>query len=256
MDTVKLEITDRIAVITINRPEKRNALSREVREDLYQRLQEVDSRKDVGVAIITGAGEAFVAGADIASMKDYTVEDARKAASQGSRIFLFIEEMKIPVIAAINGWALGGGCELALACDIRISSDDAMFGQTEVRIGIIPGYGANVRLPRLIGAGRAKELIYTGRIIDAVEAQRIGLVNSVVSKELLMDEAMKLAGKLSKGPASINLAKQAINKAFDLEMDDALELSSKLYGDVYNTRDAKEGIQAFLEKRKPEFTGE
>jgi enoyl-CoA hydratase len=131
-----------------------------------------------------------------------------------------------------------------------------MFGQTEVRIGIIPGYGANVRFPRLIGAGRAKELIYTGRIIDAAEAQRIGLVNAVVSKEILMNEAVKLAGKISKGPASISLAKQAINKAFDLEMDDALELSSKLYGDAYTTRDAREGINAFLEKRKPEFTGE
>jgi enoyl-CoA hydratase len=255
MDTVKLEIADRIAVITINRPEKRNALSREVRDDLYQRLQEIDSMEDIRAAIITGAGEAFVAGADIASMKDYTFEDAQKAARHGSRIFLFIENMKIPVIAAINGWALGGGCELALACDIRICSDDARFGQTEVKIGIIPGYGANVRLPRLIGAGKAKELIYTGRIIDAVEAERIGLVNSVVSKEILMDEAMKLAGRISRGPASINLAKQAINRAFDLEMDDALELSSKLYGDVYNTRDSKEGINAFLEKRKPEFTG-
>ena len=219
-------------------------------------MQEVDSREDIRAAIITGAGEAFVAGADIASMKDYTVEDALKASRDGSRIFLFIENMRIPVIAAINGWALGGGCELALACDIRICSDDAKFGQTEVRIGIIPGYGANIRLPRLIGTGRAKELIYTGRMIDPAEAERIGLVNSVVSKEDLMDEAMKLAGRISKGPASINLAKQAINKAFDLEMDDALELSSKLYGDVYNTSDSKEGINAFLEKRKPEFTGE
>jgi len=255
MDTVKLDIRDRIAVITINRPEKRNALSLEVREDLYQRLKEVDSREDIRAAIITGAGEAFVAGADIASMKDYTVEDALEASRNGSRIFSFIENMKIPVIAAINGWALGGGCELALACDIRICSDDARFGQTEVKIGIIPGYGANIRLPRLIGAGKAKELIYTGRIIDAAEAERIGLVNSVVSKEDLMDEAIKLAGRISKGPASINLAKQAINKAFDLEMNDALELSSKLYGDVYNTRDSREGINAFLEKRKPEFTG-
>jgi enoyl-CoA hydratase len=255
MDTVKLEINDRIAVITINRPEKRNALSQEVREDLYQKLQEVDSTEDIRASIITGAGEAFVAGADIASMKDYTVEDALEASRSGSRIFSFIENMRVPVIAAINGWALGGGCELALACDIRICSDDARFGQTEVKIGIIPGYGANIRLPRLIGAGKAKELIYTGRMIDPAEAERIGLVNSVVSKEDLMDEAMKLAGRISKGPASINLAKQAINKAFDLEMDDALELSSKLYGDVYKTSDSKEGINAFLEKRKPEFTG-
>jgi len=256
MDTVKLEIRDKIAVVTINRPEKRNALSREVRECLYQRLQEIDSRKDVRAVIITGAGEAFVAGADIASMKDYTSEAAMKASRHGSRIFSFLENMRVPVIAAINGWALGGGCELTLACDMRICSDDARFGQTEVRIGIIPGYGANVRLPRLIGTGKAKELIYTGRIIDAAEAERIGLVNSVVSKNILMDEAMKLAGRISKGPASINLAKQAINKAFDLEMGDALELSSQLYGDVYKTDDSKEGINAFLEKRKPEFTGE
>ena len=256
MDTVKLEIQDKVSVITINRPEKRNALSQDVRECLYQRLQEIDSRKDVRAVIITGAGEAFVAGADIASMKDYTSEDAMKASRYGSSIFSFIENMRFPVIAAINGWALGGGCELALACDIRICSDDARFGQTEVRIGIIPGYGANIRLPRLIGAGKAKELIYTGRIIDAAEAERIGLVNSVVSRETLMDEAMKLAGRISKGPASINLAKKAINKAFDLEMDDALEFSSKLYGDVYKTGDSKEGINAFLEKRKPEFTGE
>ncbi len=256
MDTVKLEITDRIAVITINRPEKRNALSREVREDLYQRLEEVDSRKDVRVAVITGAGEAFMAGGDIAPMKDAAIDDLVKGSERSGSLFSFVEKMRVPVIAAVNGWALGGGCELAVACDIRICSDNAKFGQSEVKVGLIAGYEATIRLLRLIGTGKTKELIYTGRMIDAAEAERIGLVNAVVSKETLMDEVMKLARELAKGPASMNLAKQAINKAFDLEMDDAAKLSSKLYRDAYNTHDAREGIHAFLEKRKPEFTGE
>lgn len=255
MDKVKLEIKEKIAIIIINRPEKRNALNQEVRSDLYQILKEVDSRDDIRVAIITGAGDAFVAGADIAPMKDYEPEDAREASKYGSNIFLFIENMRIPVIAAINGWALGGGCELALACDIRICSDNAKLGQPEVKVGIIPGYGANIRLPRLIGPGRAKELIYTGSLLDAVEAERIGLVNHVVSKEDLMNEAMKFAKRISKGPAAINFAKKAINKAFDLDMKGAIEISSKLYGEVYKTQDSKEGISAYLEKRKPEFMG-
>ena len=153
MDKVTLEIKEKIAYITINRPEKRNALNEEVRSDLYETLKHIDSRDDIRVAIITGAGDAFVAGADIAAMKDYEPEDAKKASQHGSDIFLFIENMRIPVIAAINGWALGGGCELALACDIRICSSTAMLGQPEVTVGIIPGYGANIRLPRLIGPG-------------------------------------------------------------------------------------------------------
>lgn len=255
MDKVKLEIRDRIAIVTINRPKKRNALNQEVRSDLLEVFKEVDPSDDIRVAIITGAGDAFVAGADIASMKDYGPKDALRASKHGSDIFLFIENMRIPVIAAINGWALGGGCELALACDIRICSDSAMIGQPEVKIGIIPGYGASIRLTRLIGTGRAKELIYTGRIIDAAEAEKIGLVNFVVPKDELMSEAIEFAKKISKGPAAINFAKQAINKAFDLDMKNALDLSSQLYGEVYETRDSKEGISAYLEKRKPEFTG-
>lgn len=255
MDKVTLEIKEKIAYITINRPEKRNALNEEVRSDLYEILKDIDSRDDIRVAVITGAGDAFVAGADIAAMKDYEPEDAQKASQHGSDIFLFIENMRIPVIAAINGWALGGGCELALACDIRICSNTAMLGQPEVTVGIIPGYGANIRLPRLIGPGKAKELIYTGRLINAAEAEKIGLVNYVVTKKDLMAEATKLAKKISKGPAAINFAKQAINKAFDLDIGQAMKLSSKLYAEVYKTQDSKKGISAYLEKRKPNFIG-
>ncbi|MFP3975740.1 MAG: enoyl-CoA hydratase/isomerase family protein [Dehalococcoidia bacterium] len=255
MSKVTFEIKGQVALITINRPEKRNALNEEVRNDFYGVLKDVDSNEDIRAAVITGAGEAFVAGADIAPMKDYQPDDAYQASSQGSDIFLFIETMAIPVIAAVNGWALGGGCELALACDIRIASESARFGQPEVKIGIIPGYGATVRLPRLIGTGKAKELIYTGRTIDAAEAQRVGLVNSVVPAENLMDEALKLAEKLANGPAAIGYAKQAIQNAFDLETKEALRLSSQLYSETYRTRDCKEGINAYLENRKPEFTG-
>lgn len=222
METVKLEIKEKIAIITINRPEKRNALNQEVRSDLFRTVKAVDSRDDIRVAIITGAGDAFVAGADIAAMKAYEPEDAKKASEHGSDIFLFIENMRIPVIAAINGWALGGGCELAVACEIRICSDEAMLGQPEVTVGIIPGYGANMRLPRLIGAGKAKELIYTGRLIDAAEAERIVLVNRIVPNEDLMNEAMKVAKRISNGPAAIRFAKQAINGAFDLDAAQAM----------------------------------
>jgi enoyl-CoA hydratase len=255
MNKVLLEVLDRTAIVTMNRPEKRNALNHEVRSDLYAVLKEIDSREEIRVGIITGAGEAFVAGADIAAMKDYDPDDAREASKHGSDLFLFLENMRIPMIAAINGWALGGGCELALACDLRLCADTAVLGQPEVTVGIIPGYGANVRLPRLIGPARAKELIYTGRLIDAAEAHRIGLVHTVVPKEDLMKEAMKLARRLAKGPASISFAKQAINKAFDMEIGQAMEFASALYGEVYKTRDAKEGISAYLEKRKPGFIG-
>jgi enoyl-CoA hydratase len=163
--------------------------------------------------------------------------------------------MRIPVIAAITGWALGGGCELAMACDIRICSDTAKLGQPEVSVGIIPGYGAPIRLPRLIGIGRAKELIYTGRIFDAAEAERIGLVNFVVPKQNLMKEAMKLAKKIADGPTAIQFAKKAINEALELPKKEAMERASNLYGEVYKTKDSMEGISAYLEKRRPRFTG-
>jgi enoyl-CoA hydratase len=255
LDKVLLRTEERIAIVTINRPEKRNALNDEVRSDLHKTLDLINGRGDIQVAIVTGAGDAFVAGADIASMKDRTPEDAVKASKHGSDIFLFMENMRIPFIAAINGWALGGGCELALACDIRICSDKALLGQPEVKIGIIPGYGALVRLSRLIGPARAKELIYTGRLISALEARSIGLVNEVVPHEKLMDRAMEVSKQIAAGPAAICFAKQAINKSLDLETREAMEFCSNLYGETCKTQDSKEGILAYLENRKPRFIG-
>jgi enoyl-CoA hydratase len=252
---VKLEKKDRIAVITMDRPEKRNALNAEVRRELFNVLKSIDSDKKIRSLIITGSGEAFIAGADIQAMKNYTVEDAVESSRQGSRVFSYIEKMGIPVIAAINGWALGGGLELALACDIRICSDNAQFGQPEIKIGILPGYGATIRLPRIIGVARAKEMIYFGKIITAKEAEKIGLVTQVTTPSDLMEKAMELAQKLVQGPASLTLAKQAIDSSFDLNLNEAFKLSSKLYGDAYKTNDAREGIRAYLAKRKPIFKG-
>jgi enoyl-CoA hydratase len=252
---IKLEKKDKIALITMNRPEKRNALNLEVRQELYNILKKLDLDKNIRAAIITGAGEAFVAGADIQAMKNYSVEQAIESSIQGNQVFSYIEKLRFPVIAAINGWALGGGLELSLACDIRICSENAQFGQPEVKIGLLPGYGAGIRLPRIIGIARAKEMIYFGKIITAGEAEKIGLVTLVTSPSELLVKAMELAQKLARGPASLSLAKQSISSAFDFGLNEALELSSKLYGDAYKTNDAREGILAFLEKRKPEFKG-
>ena len=172
---------------------------------------------------------------------------------KANEILLFMESMDEPMIAAINGWALGGGCEIALACDIRIASEKAQIGQTEVRVGIMPGYGGNIRLMRLIGPGRAKEMIYTGKIVKAQEAERIGLVNRVVPHEKSMEEAMALAREIGKGPAAVHFAKKAMFQAFQRPYQEALKIDSELYGEVYKTEDFKEGVTAFLEKRKPSF---
>jgi len=197
--------------------------------------------------------EAFIAGADIQMLKNRTPQDAINASKKANEILVFMESMEKPIIAAINGWALGGGCEIALACDIRIASEKAQIGQTEVRVGIMPGYGGNVRLMRLIGSGRAKEMIYTGRIVNAQEAERIGLVNRVVPHEKLMDEAMAMARQIASGPAAIHYAKQSMFQATQHPFKEALNQDSEIYGEVYKTKDFKEGVTAFLEKRKPIF---
>jgi len=251
------ETDDRIGIIKINRPEVRNVLNWETWMELEDVLKQLHSKPNIRVGIITGVGdEAFVAGADLRMLKERTPQDAINASKKANEILLFMESMEEPVIAAINGWALGGGCEIALACDIRIASEKAQIGQTEVRVGIMPGYGGNVRLMRLIGSGRAKEMIYTGKIVDAREAERIGLVNRVVPHEKLMGEATALARQIAQGPASVHLAKQAMFHASQLSLREALLKDSEIYGEVYKTKDFKEGVTAFLEKRKPVFKNE
>jgi enoyl-CoA hydratase len=251
------ETDDRIGIIKINRPEVRNVLNWETWMELEDVLKQLHSKPNIRVGIITGVGdEAFVAGADLRMLKERTPQDAINASKKANEILLFMESMEEPVIAAINGWALGGGCEIALACDIRIASEKAQIGQTEVRVGIMPGYGGNVRLMRLIGSGRAKEMIYTGKIVDAREAERIGLVNRVVPHEKLMEEATALARQIAQGPASVHFAKRAMFHASQLSLREALIKDSEIYGEVYKTKDFKEGVTAFLEKRKPVFKNE
>src|SRR4030042_3140484 len=248
------ESHDRIGVIKMNRPEVRNALNWETWMELEDVLKRLQGEPHLRVGIITGGGdEAFIAGADIQMLKNRTPQDAINASKKANEILVFMESMEKPIIAAINGWALGGGCEIALACDIRIASEKAQIGQTEVRVGIMPGYGGNVRLMRLIGSGWAKEIIYAGKIVNAAEAERIGLVNRVVPHEKLMEEALAMARQIAKGPASVHLAKQAMFHASQLPLREALMKDSEIYGEVYKTEDFKEGVTSFLEKKKPVF---
>ncbi len=248
------ETSEGIGIISVNRPEVRNVLNWDTWLELEDVLRRLHDEPGIRAGIMTGEGdEAFIAGADLHMLKIRKPQDAIDASKKANEILLFMESMEEPVIAAINGWALGGGCEIALACDIRIASEKAQLGQTEVRVGIMPGYGGNVRLTRLIGPGRAKEIIYTGRILSAVEAERIGLVNRVVPHERLMDEAMAMAKQFVKGPAAIHIAKQSFFQISQHSYREALRKDSDLYGEVYKTEDFHEGVNAFLEKRKPVF---
>jgi enoyl-CoA hydratase len=243
-----------VGIIRFNRPEVRNALNWDTWMEFEDALKRLHADPNQRVAIVTGAGdEAFVAGADIRMLKERSPQDAINASTKVNEILVFMESMDEPVIAAINGYALGGGCELALACDIRLASDRAQIGQTEVRIGIMPGYGGNVRLLRLVGPGHAKEMIYSGKIISAQEAERIGLVNRVIPHEKLWEEATALAKQIARGPAAVHVAKKSLFLASGHSYLEALRRDSELYGDVYKTQDFKEGVTAFLEKRKPVF---
>ena len=248
------ETDERVGIIKVNRPEVRNVLNWETWMELEDALKRLHEDPNLRVGIITGVGdEAFIGGADLRMLKERTPQDAVNASKKANEILLFMESMDEPMIAAINSWALVGGCEIALACDIRIASERAQIGQTEARVGIMPGYGGNVRLMRLIGSGRAKEMIYTGKIANAEEAERIGLVNRIVPHAKLMEEALALAKEIAKGPAAIHLAKKAMFEAFQRPYQEALKIDSELYGEVYKTEDFKEGVTAFLEKRKPSF---
>jgi len=247
-----------IVKLTINRPEVRNALNAATRQEIRNALGEIEKDEDVRVVIITGAGEkAFISGADITAFKDATpIVMEESASTLGQQLFSNIENLNVPVIAMINGFCLGGGLELAMCCDIRIASDNAKFGQPEINIGLFPGAGGTQRLPRLIGWGKAKELIYTGKIIDAAEAERISLVDRVVPPEKLEEEVNQLAETIaSKSPLIIKLAKKAINRGMYTDLAAGLAYEKTNFALCFATEDRTEGITAFLEKRNPQFKG-
>jgi enoyl-CoA hydratase len=251
MSFVLYEQDGAVGVVTINKPQSLNALDSAVLDDLKAAIDGVDLDA-VRCLIITGAGEkSFVAGADISEMSGLTKAEGEAFGKKGNDIFRQIETLPIPVIAAVNGFALGGGCELSMSCDFRICSDNAVFGQPEVGLGITPGFGGTQRLARLVGPGMAKQMIFGARNIKADEAYRIGLVNQVVPQEELMATAKKIAGGIAmNAPIAVRNCKKAINDGLDLDMDKAIELEEKLFGDCFETHDQKEGMGAFLEKRK------
>jgi enoyl-CoA hydratase len=250
-----LEVQDRIAVLSVNRPDKLNALNEQTIRELGQAVDEITGRDDVGGVILTGVGEkAFVAGADIAELAKMGPVDGIEVSRLGQQVFRRIELSRKPVLAAVNGFALGGGCELALACHLRIASENAQFGLPEVKLGIIPGYGGTLRLPRIVGKGRALELMLTAEMIDAQEAHRIGLANKVVPQAELLDAARAMMKTILKnGPVALGLAIECATRGMEMSVDDGLALESNLFGLLAATEDMREGMSAFLEKRKAEF---
>ncbi|SEF94148.1 enoyl-CoA hydratase [Caloramator fervidus] len=254
MENVILKKEGNIGVLTISRPCALNALDFKTLVELDKVLDELEGDESLYVLIITGDGEkSFVAGADISQMKDMNPIQARNFSILGNKVFKKIENLRIPTIAAVNGYALGGGCELALACDIRIACEGAKFGQPEVGLGITPGFGGTQRLTRIVGLAKAKELIFTGEIIDANEALRIGLVNKIVKKEELMEAALKLARKIaSNAPIAVMLAKSSINKGYQMDIDTAVMYETEVFSQCFSTEDQKDAMIAFLEKRKVE----
>ncbi len=254
-ETLLFEAKNRIGYVTVNRPDKLNALNAKAKAELKQLFESIRTDESVDIVILTGAGEkAFVAGTDIRELTELDVETGKAFAAGGQAAFDAIENLGKPVIAAVNGYALGGGCELALACTVRVASETAKFGQPEVNLGVIPGYGGTQRLARLVGKGKAMELILTGDQIDAQEALRIGLVNKVVPANELRSAAEAIAQKiLAKGQVAIRLALKAVNMSHETNLTDGLALEASLFGVCCGSEDFKEGTKAFLEKRKPDF---
>ena len=252
MSFVKTELQGAVAVVTIDRPQALNALNPEVLADLKAAFEGIDQNA-VRCVVLTGAGEkSFVAGADIGSMSTMTKAEGEAFGKLGNDIFLMIENFPLPVIAAVNGFALGGGNELAMSCDIRLCSDNAVFGQPEVGLGITPGFGGTQRLARLVGMGMAKQMVYSALNIKADEALRIGLVNAVYPQAELMDAALKLAAKIAKNaPIAVRNCKKAMNEGIALPMADAVVIEEKLFGDCFETHDQVEGMACFLSKEKP-----
>ncbi len=252
MSFVNCEVQGAVAVLTIDRPKALNALNPDVLADLKAAFEGID-QNTVRCVVLTGAGDkSFVAGADIGSMSTMTKAEGEAFGKLGNDIFLMIESFPLPVIAAVNGFALGGGCELAMSCDIRVCSDNAMFGQPEVGLGITPGFGGTQRLPRIVGLGMAKQLLYTARNIDANEALRIGLVNAVVPQAELMETAVKMANTIAKNaPIAVRACKKAVNEGMQVSIDKAVEIEEKLFGDCFETHDQVEGMACFLSREKP-----
>jgi len=250
-----LETADRVAILTINRPDKRNALNQPTRDEILLALDELQ-KTESRVLVITGAGDkAFIAGADIGEFEGRTALTQREVMKQ-RRIFDAVEEFPKPVIAMINGFCLGGGMEFAMACDIRIAADSAKLGQPEINLGIIPGGGGTQRLTRLIGEGKAMELILTGDLIDANEARALGLVNEVVPLAQLQQRVMALASKIAeKSPVALRMAKESVKNASRMNLREGLERETDLFGLTFTSEDKAEGVRAFFEKRKPEFKG-
>ncbi len=252
---IKIEQKEAVSVLTISAPKSLNALNSTVLQELGDAVSNL--APETRALIITGDGEkSFVAGADISEMANLNVPQGQTFGNRGAMVFRKIETLPIPVIAAVNGFALGGGCELAMACDIRICSENAKFGQPEVGLGIIPGFSGTVRLARLVGMGMAKQLIFTGKAIKANEALRIGLVNEVVPQAELMDKAMEIANQIAiNAPLAVSAAKQCINAEYDMDVDDAILYENGIFGQCFGTQDQKNGMKAFLNKEKVAFEG-
>ena len=252
---ILFEIKNHTGLVTINRPDKLNALNNQTINEIEDVIKSIKSNPDIFIVVITGSGEkAFVAGADIAELNNLEVISAKEFSEKGNRVFRSIETLDKPIIAAVNGFALGGGCELALACHIRIASDNAKFGQPEVNLGIIPGYGGTQRLSRVINSARALEMILTGDMISADEAFRIGLVNKVYPQAELLNKTLELAEKIaSKGQQAIRFALKAVKATDNMSLSEGLSYEASLFALTCGTEDFKEGTSAFLQKRKPDF---
>ena len=251
MSFVNYEVQGAVAILTINRPEALNALNSQVLSDLDEAITKVEADDGVHAVILTGAGRSFVAGADIGEMKSFSARDGKKFGVHGGGVFLRLENLSKPVIAAVNGFALGGGCELAMSCDIRICSDNAMFGQPEVGLGITPGFGGTQRLPRIVGISKAMELILTAKVINAAEAERIGLVSAVYPPEELMDKAMELANAIcANAPIAVAESKRCIRMGMQTDIATGSAFEAEAFGVTCGTEDKDEGMGAFLEKRQ------
>jgi enoyl-CoA hydratase len=256
-ENVLVEKKDRIGYVTVNRPKVLNALSIKTVLELTDAFESLGKDSEVAVVILTGSGEkSFVAGADIPEFMELSPDGARDYAMRGQKLLCVIERLGKPVIAAVNGYALGGGCEIAMACSLRVASDNAKIGQPEVGLGLIPGYGGTQRLPRLVGKGWANEMILAGNPIDATTAEKIGLVNHVVPQDKLKEECEKIAKSIAKrAPLAVKYCLEAVDRGLNMSLDDGLALEADLFGLVFGSEDCREGIKAFTEKRKPDFKG-